>query len=206
RDADEQQRFLQQMESEIDRLADLVERVLEYGRAGQGKTASREVVTDPGELVEDVVEQFRDQLPTEAPLTVETAQHFHPVVLDQEAVKGVVMNLLTNAQKYSPEGSPIEVTVGEESRQLYIRVRDHGSGIRRRELRRIFRPFQRGPHNSRIPGFGLGLAYCKQVATAHRGQIRVWSRVGAGSAFTLEIPLSPGQTTEQGNGEEPAGS
>lgn len=206
RNPEEQQQFLHQMETEIDRLADLVERVLEYGRAGQGKTASREVVTDPGELVEDVVEQFREQLPTEAPLTVQTAQHFHPVVLDQEAVRGVVMNLLTNAQKYSPEGAPIEVTVGEESRQLYIRVRDHGAGMRRRELKQIFRPFSRGDHNSRIPGFGLGLAYCKQVAAAHRGQIKVWSRVGTGSAFTLEIPLSLGKTTEQVDGEESAGS
>lgn len=185
----ERQRFLEQIRSESARLADLVERVLEYGRAGTGRVASREVVTDPGELVESAVRHFRECTVDPPEVVVRAAQRFHPVVLDREAVKGVVLNLLSNAHKYAPSGVPIEVTVGEEARQLYIRVEDRGPGIRRRELGKIFRPFRRGTQTGRTPGFGLGLAYCRQVADAHRGHIRVRSRMGVGSAFTLEIPL-----------------
>ena len=200
RDEAERQQFLEQMQTETGRLGDLVERVLEFGRSGTGRASVREVTTDPGELVEAVVERFRDRFPDGPRVEVRTAQQFHPVVLDREAVQGVVLNLLTNAQKHSPADSVIEVTVGEESRQLFIRVRDHGAGIRRRDQRRIFRPFERANPSSGKPGFGLGLAYCREVATAHRGSIRVRSKVGEGSEFTLGIPLVPA-AKEQGTGE-----
>lgn len=191
RNDDERDQFLQQMQSETSRLGDLVERVLEFGRASSGGIRVREVVTDPGELVEGIVDRFRSHFPDGPAVTVQCTQQFHPVLLDQEAIRGVVLNFLTNAQKYSPADTTIEVTVGEESRHLFIRVRDHGVGIRRRDLRRIFRPFERGAHGKDKAGFGLGLAYCREVALAHRGKIRVRSRVGEGSAFTLEIPLVP---------------
>lgn len=189
RDEDEQKLFLQQMQVETVRLADLVERVLEFGRTSSGRAGVREVVTDPGELVEDVVGRFRERVNDGHEVELRNAQMFHPVLLDREAIAGVVMNLLTNAQKHSPRHTAIEVTVGEESRHLFVQVRDHGSGIRRRDLRRIFRPFERGAVGAGAPGFGLGLAYCREVASQHGGKIRVRSRVGEGSSFTLEIPL-----------------
>ncbi|MGE3165061.1 MAG: sensor histidine kinase [Planctomycetota bacterium] len=189
RDEDEQQLFLRQMQAETVRLGDLVERVLEFGRSSSGRAGAREVVTDPGELVEDVVRRFRERVTDGHEVALRNAQTFHPVLLDRDAIGGVVMNLLSNAQKHSPQDTAIEVTVGEESRHLFVQVRDHGSGIRRRDLRRIFRPFERGSVGAGAPGFGLGLAYCREVASQHGGKIRVRSRVGEGSSFTLEIPL-----------------
>ena len=199
----ERAEFLEHLQAESDRLSDLVERVLEFGRGDAG-ARKREVVTDPGDLVDGAVRRFLDaerESPGEeaqGPIEIRSSQLFHPVLLDREAVTGVIHNLLSNARKYSPAGTPIEVTVGEESRQLFISVRDQGPGIRRRDQKRIFQSFYRGETVTAEPGFGLGLAYCQQIAHAHRGRITLRSAVGRGSTFTLEIPLD-GARSEGGD-------
>ena len=199
RSEEEQQLFLRQLEAESDRLSSLVERVLEYGRE-DAKTLHREIVTNPVELVQDTVQRFLhfegERKEREGgddselgPIEIRSSQMLHPVVLDREAVTGVLHNLLSNARKYGSPEAPIDVTVGEESRQLFISVRDMGRGIGRREQKRIFDSFYRGEGSPGKPGFGLGLAYCQQVARAHRGRVSVLSAIGRGSTFTLEIPL-----------------
>jgi len=206
RGEEERAQFLRQLEAESDRLADLVERVLEFGRGDAGARA-REVVTDPEELVREAVRTFLDRererreregrgADGSGTIEIRSSQLFHPVLLDREAVAGVVQNLLSNARKYSPPGSPIEVTVGEASRELFISVRDQGPGIRRRDQKRIFRSFYRGENGAREPGFGLGLAYCRQVARAHRGRVSLESALGRGSTFTLAVPIDPARPVE----------
>ena len=199
--------FVSQLQIESDRLADLVERVLEFGRGDAG-ARNREVVTDPRDLVEEAVRRFEEgerEDPTgggeRSPVEIRSSQLFHPFLLDREAVTGVIHNLLSNARKYSPPGTPIEVTVGEESRQLFVSVRDQGPGIRRREQKRIFQSFYRGDTGGSKPGFGLGLAYCQQVAHAHRGRMTLRSAVGRGSTFTLEIPLDAARSEGGDDGE-----
>lgn len=184
RDEEERTVFLNQLEVESLRLTDLIERVLEYGKSA----GEREVVTDPVEVVEAAVQRYREQFRGGGEVELRVAQEFHPVLLDREAVTGVVYNLLTNARKYSPSDLPIEVTVGEESKNLFIEVRDYGPGIRRRDQKRIFRPFFRGNGSSSTPGFGLGLAYCREVVQAHGGRIMVKSSPSDGSRFVIEIP------------------
>ena len=199
RDEKDRLEMLGLLGAETDRLSDLVERVLEYGRTERGRAHVREVITDPGDLVEDAVRIFRERQSDAGEITVRTAQQFHPVVLDREAVMRVVLNLLSNARKFSAE-TPIEVTVGEESRHLFVEVRDQGPGIRKRDQRRIFRAFYRAPQTAGTAGFGLGLAYCREVAEAHRGKMKVRSAPGQGAAFTLEIPLvHPREGTEHGS-------
>lgn len=212
RDDDERRTFLRQLEAESDRLTDLVERVLEFGRKDAG-VRSREVVTDPGEIVQETVRLFTDREREqhrrggrESPIgaiEIRSSQRFHPVLLDREAVAGVLMNLLSNARKYAPAGSPVVVTVGEESRRLFISVRDHGPGIGKRDRKRIFRSFYRGEVDGAKPGFGLGLAYCHRVARDHRGRMSVDGAPGGGSTFTLEIPLDPHGSEGADDGTDP---
>ncbi|MCI0651757.1 MAG: HAMP domain-containing histidine kinase [Planctomycetes bacterium] len=202
RDAKDQEELIRHLDGESGRLSDLVERVLEYGRTEGGRARVREVITDPGEVVNAAVKVFEERHPGRGEIRVRTAQEFHPVVLDREAVIRVVLNLLSNAHKFAGEANPIDVTVGEESFHLFIEVRDQGPGIARREQRKIFRTFYRGNHNG-TPGFGLGLAYCREVAEAHRGKMRVRSAPGAGAAFTLEIPLVHPKEKGSGDGSRP---
>ncbi|MFN0057519.1 MAG: sensor histidine kinase [Planctomycetota bacterium] len=191
----ERRQFLAQLEDESLRVTDLVERVLEYGKSA----GEREVVTDPGDLVDAAVDRYRERMGPEAGvIAVRCAQQFRPVLLDRESIMGVVFNLISNARKFSTRDAPIEISVGEGSQHLFVEVRDHGPGIPAREQKRIFRPFYRGSNAGKTSGFGLGLAYCAQVARSHGGRISVVSSPGAGARFIFEIP-SGRESTERSN-------
>ncbi|TVR31109.1 MAG: HAMP domain-containing protein [Spirochaetaceae bacterium] len=101
-----------------------------------------------------------------------------------------LVNLINNAVKYSPQGSDVEVTVNNTAELLQISVTDHGSGIPRRELARVFERFYRvdRARSRDMGGTGLGLAIVKHIALAHRGEVSVDSVEGRGSTFTLKLP------------------
>ena len=103
-------------------------------------------------------------------------------------------NLLENAVKYSDDGSKVQVRARSNGRWVEIGVRDHGIGIPSRDLERIFERFYRvdRARARETGGTGLGLAIVRHVATNHGGEVRVESREGAGSTFTLRLPAGPG--------------
>jgi signal transduction histidine kinase len=105
----------------------------------------------------------------------------------------VLGNLLDNAVKYSPEGGEVVVELAAEDGLAVLRVRDRGIGIRLADRERIFRPFQRGTNVGRgIAGTGIGLAGARQIVEQHGGTISVESEGGAGSTFTVRLPLDRG--------------
>ena len=101
-----------------------------------------------------------------------------------------LVNLINNAIKYSPQGSDVEISVHNTTELLQINVADHGSGIPRRELARVFERFYRvdRARSRDMGGTGLGLAIVKHIALAHRGEVSVDSVEGRGSTFTLKLP------------------
>jgi two-component system sensor histidine kinase SenX3 len=105
-----------------------------------------------------------------------------------------VTNLLDNAVKYSEPGSSIDVRARTDGTWVDVTVRDHGIGIPRRDLERIFERFYRvdRARSRETGGTGLGLAIVRHVASNHRGEVRVESREGVGSTFTLRLPAGPG--------------
>ncbi|MBV8085102.1 MAG: HAMP domain-containing histidine kinase [Chloroflexi bacterium] len=110
----------------------------------------------------------------------------------------VVTNLVANAIKFSPDGGHVVVRVSreesEESAWAVLSVQDSGIGIRDCDVERVFQRFERGGNADRIVGSGIGLAYAREVALKHGGDITVTSAVGLGSTFSLRLPLSPGQS------------
>jgi signal transduction histidine kinase len=102
-----------------------------------------------------------------------------------------VRNLLLNAVKYG-EGRPIEVTLDRDGPMARLVIADHGIGIAAGEQSRIFEKFERAVPLEHFGGFGLGLWSARQAAVAHGGEIRCESREGAGSKFTVLLPLAPG--------------
>ncbi len=112
----------------------------------------------------------------------------HPSLLEQ-----ALINLLDNAVKYGPEGSVVTVRVAPEPALVRIEVSDAGPGIARQHLGRIFERFYRvDPGRSRdMGGTGLGLSIVRHIAEVHRGEVGVTSQLGAGSTFTLTIPIAP---------------
>jgi two-component system, OmpR family, sensor histidine kinase SenX3 len=127
-------------------------------------------------------------------IEVESAPARLSVVGDRRQLVSAVTNLLDNAVKYSEPGSTVHITSRTDGRWVDVTVRDHGIGIPRRDLERIFERFYRvdRARSRDTGGTGLGLAIVRHVASNHRGEIRVESREGAGSTFTLRLPAGPG--------------
>jgi len=109
----------------------------------------------------------------------------NPPLLEQ-----AVVNLVDNAVKYSPEGSAVEVTLAEAAGEIVISVIDHGPGVPREHLPRLFERFYRvdKARSRDLGGTGLGLAIVKHIAQAHGGRVSVDSRVGEGSTFRIHLP------------------
>ena len=113
---------------------------------------------------------------------------------ERRQLVSAVTNLLDNAVKYSEPGSTVEVQARTDGTWVDVTVRDHGIGIPRRDLERIFERFYRvdRARSRETGGTGLGLAIVRHVASNHRGEVRVESREGVGSTFTLRLPAGPG--------------
>ncbi len=118
-----------------------------------------------------------------------------PVRVDRDAIEQAILNLLTNAMKYSGDSREIELRLRKENGRALIEVADHGVGIEPEEQTRIFERFYRAPtrENEQVPGTGLGLTLVEHIAKAHGGSVAVKSTLAEGSTFTLDLPLE--QTT-----------
>jgi len=210
-DAGRQREFLGTMIRECERLGHLVERVLFFVRFGQRALQYAVQETDPGSLVKAAVHVFGARFegvtgPSVPEITVDVAERMPPVHVDESAMTQVLLNLLDNAEKYSgtqdagerEERAPrIEVSVdairrGWPAREwVRVAVRDHGMGMDRRELRRVFKGFYRAPAalDKNLSGIGLGLALCRHVVRAHGGRMTVESTPGEGSVFAVLLPV-----------------
>jgi signal transduction histidine kinase len=117
------------------------------------------------------------------------------VRVDSDRLAQVVTNLVSNAVKYSPEESVVQVRVGvsqeDRGRVARMEVRDYGSGISEEARKHIFETFYRAPDAqiSKKSGWGLGLAICKDIVERHGGRISCESEVGKGSVFVVELPM-----------------
>jgi two-component system sensor histidine kinase SenX3 len=113
---------------------------------------------------------------------------------DRRQLVSAIYNLLDNAVKYSDAGSSVDVSASTDGRDVHIAVRDHGIGIPARDLERVFERFYRvdQARSRQTGGTGLGLAIVRHVMQNHEGSVRVDSRPGEGSTFTLCVPTASG--------------
>jgi PAS domain S-box-containing protein len=174
------------------RLADLVEEILITGQLDSG---SLRVVTepfDPEELVWAVAASARHRVGEETTIDVSLPAVLPRVEGDAERTRQVLMNLLDNAIKYSPQGGRIELAVEADESRARFTVSDEGLGIPLGEQKLIFDKFYRlDPHHRRgIGGSGLGLYICRELVRSMHGRIWVDSDPGRGSTFTFELPVA----------------
>jgi signal transduction histidine kinase len=110
--------------------------------------------------------------------------------VDPSRLEQVILNLLSNASKFSPQNTVITVKVAVTADGLLIEVKDNGIGITVEEQQRLFQPYHRVEQDrQKFPGIGLGLAVAKQIVEAHGGKIRLTSTPNQGSTFSVLIPL-----------------
>jgi len=113
------------------------------------------------------------------------------VLANETHFTNVIVNILDNAIKYSPETPKIEVCTENVGHSILLKIKDHGSGMSKAAAKRVFEKFYRehtgNIHN--VKGHGLGLAYVKRIVDDHQGHIKVDSEKGKGSIFTIKLPL-----------------
>ncbi|QNT76353.1 sensor histidine kinase [Dehalogenimonas etheniformans] len=123
-------------------------------------------------------------------LTVEITPELPQVSVDEDRLRQVMYNYLTNAVKYTPEGGRITLTARQESGELMVEVTDTGPGISEEARKRLFEPYYRVPQSGgeRLSGLGLGLALSKMIIQLHGGRVWVKSALGVGSTFGFALP------------------
>jgi chemotaxis family two-component system sensor kinase Cph1 len=108
---------------------------------------------------------------------------------DEKLLRQIVSNLVSNAIKYSPPESRVEIELDCDTEQAILRVCDHGIGIPESEQAQLFEPFHRASNVGVIAGTGLGLAIVKRAAEAHGGTVTFTSQEAVGTTFTVRLPL-----------------
>jgi signal transduction histidine kinase len=177
----------------INRMAELVDSLLTLARADEGRLPLAVTDCDIRELVAEASETA-SMLAEPAELTVTSAIPATPVVLpvDRTRIRQLVLNLVTNAVKYTPAGGEVSLGLSDQGATVTLTVGDSGIGIAAGDLPHIFDRFWRADASrSRVgesPGTGLGLAITKWIAEAHGGGIAVQSRPGRGTLFTVTLP------------------
>ena len=184
-------RFLEQMETEVDSLSLMVNELLELSRIESGRVPLNIKPTDPLDIVNPAVDRLRLQAERAGlTLSIECPDDLPPVLADSTRVQQVMVNLLHNAIKFTPQGGQVSVRCVRQDQVIQLAVEDTGIGIAAEDLPRIFERFYKVDRSRATIGTGLGLAIARHLVEAHGGRIWAESEVGKGSTFYFTIPLA----------------
>ncbi|HYH54320.1 MAG TPA: HAMP domain-containing sensor histidine kinase [Solirubrobacterales bacterium] len=175
-------------------LVRLLNDLLDLTRSDAGRLQVRPQPTEVAPLIEDVVRTMRAQTETDNQTITEDIPPNLPLInVEPDRIRQILVNLLTNAHEYSPEGASIWVAARAVGAEVEINVSDNGPGIPADQLERIFERFTRGEAGltQRVGGTGLGLAISKSLVELHGGSIVAESTVGQGSTFRVRLPIAP---------------
>jgi signal transduction histidine kinase len=174
-------------------LVRLLNDLLDLARSDAGRLGIMPQPTEVAPLVDDAVRTMRAQTESSRQRLSQRIEPGLPLIhVEADRIRQILVNLLTNAHEYSPEGASIEVTARAIDAEVEIAVTDNGPGIPESQLDQIFERFTRGDAGltQRVGGTGLGLAISKSLVELHGGTIAVRSTPGAGSTFSLRLPAA----------------
>ncbi|HXH87087.1 MAG TPA: ATP-binding protein [Gaiellaceae bacterium] len=192
--------------SESDRLAGIVNDLLLASHLDSGRMPVAIERFDALELARVVLDTTRTHLPEAIELGLDAPKRLAPVAADRGQLQQVLVNLIDNAIKYSPDGGKVELQVTEVDSRIRFAVTDEGLGIPPSEHRRIFEKFYRlDPNMTRgIGGTGLGLYICRELVRRMDGALWVESQLGVGSTFVLELPVFEQPAPKRAPAKKPA--
>ena len=180
---------LEKINAQTDRLTSLINDLMDVSSIRTGKLALRKQQCDIRELCRQVVDDQR--LLTDRSIQLDLPPEPIEMQVDCDRLSQVLVNLVSNAIKYSPQKSTVEVCAYRVGNKAIIKVRDHGRGITQNQLEHIFDVFYRTPEaeQSSQRGLGLGLAISKDIVERHNGRIWCESEPEQGSTFCVELPI-----------------
>ncbi|MGE5141571.1 MAG: sensor histidine kinase, partial [Rudaea sp.] len=185
--------MLRTIQRGVVRFQGLVENLVDVGNIQAGRFRVRPVVTRIDTLIENAVSQTLPLLQgrrQRAEVSVESDSPWL-VLADRPRIVQVLINLISNASKYGPEGEPVCVSAFQQDDMLVVEVTDRGPGIPPEEQAQLFKRFYRGRRAEEEGiGIGLGLALAREIIEAHGGQMDVRSQVGSGTSFWFSLRLA----------------
>jgi PAS domain S-box-containing protein len=186
--------YVENIERQVERLAILIEDVVDSARIGIGKLQTTPERMNLTELTRRIVASQAAPF-QQVGCTVEVdADEALFIRADPSRIEQVLMNLLTNAMKYGA-GKPVTVSLRPRGPEIVLAVRDHGMGIAKDDQGRIFQRFERAISARSISGLGLGLFICRYLVEAHGGRIEVESEPGQGALFSVILPQDVQETS-----------
>lgn len=186
--------YHQRIQTSVKHMTTLVDEVLLVEKSRAGLTNFAPISLDLRAFCQDMIDEFLLGVAANHPLTIhfEGADSDGRIIgeMDEESLRRILHNLISNAVKYSPEGGPVEVRVISAGDKIRFVVKDEGIGIPVQDQPRLFEFFHRAANVGVISGTGLGLYIVKQAVEQHGGTIELESREGEGSTFVVELPAS----------------
>lgn len=192
KDMNTQMEYLDTIVNESERLTRLLNNVLDFSKIEQGKRTYHSSPASLPEIVRTAARAMEYPLKQQGfALDVRIDESLPRIRVDRDAIEQAVLNLLSNAMKYSGESRSIDLKAQREGDCAVVQVTDRGVGIDPKDQARIFEKFYRVPtrENQSLPGTGLGLSLVAHIAKAHGGSVRVESAPGEGSTFSIILPL-----------------
>ena len=182
--------FLERINGEVDRLAQMVQELSELSRIESGDAPLHKSIFNAADVLDTSVQRMKPQADRAGiELTLEMSDRLPSLNGDRDRIEQVLINLIHNAIKFTQPGGTVTVSAGTYDKSLQFSVSDTGTGIPADELTRIFERFYKADKARSGSGTGLGLAIAKHVVAAHGGEIWVESIEGKGSQFYFTIPL-----------------
>lgn len=180
----------EEINNQSDRILELINDLLDITKIEIGKFTYQKDIFNIDELAKEVVAHQKIVLPNR---NIKIVSHTHKAIsADKYRIRQVIVNLLTNALKYSPETKKVTLKLKSQKKSVLISVRDFGIGISKNEQTQIFDRFYRTKNiqKKRSEGLGLGLYITNQIVKHHHGKIWVESKMGKGSEFFVSLPVN----------------
>jgi signal transduction histidine kinase len=185
-------------DEDAEHLQELIDDTVAMARLDSTHIEINPEISDMLETINAVVHSLRTELEGR-PIEISQDKRIQRSTFDRRLMKLAIKQLIDNAAKYSPAGTPLEIRVQQDEKAIHVDITDHGEGIPEREQRLIFERLYRSPSiRKQIPGSGLGLSIAHGILQAHHGDLTVKSQPGR-TIFRLTLPLDhKGATLERG--------
>lgn len=179
--------LLDNIQMAVEQISELLDKILILGRAEATKLTFIPKLIDLVTVCQEIIADIHFTSSTQRiNLTIEDTNL--TASIDKKILETILINLLDNAIKYSPNGDMVELKLSRKNNKVIFQIQDQGIGITDEDQNRLFEPFHRGCNVDDIPGTGLGLSIVKTLIDLHKGEVEVESEVGVGTTFTVILP------------------